>query len=150
MHEWDKYSKSQCYDFTKSGEITRQPLQYLGFYFDGERVRIREGSLARYMRKSKRAVTASKLNAVKKLKNMHKKGLIIQEKHKKLYRHTLYNLYTYRGKRNFISYAYRAFENFNDETIKKQVRKHSVRLIRLVREADIAINKECEKLLNKT
>lgn len=146
IEDWNKYSKSQCYDFT-SDKIKQQPLQYLGFLFDGERVRIRDGSLARYMRKSKRGVTASKKNALKKLNNMHKKGIKIEEKHKKLYRKTLYTRYTHKGKRNFISYAYRAFENFDDKTIKKQVRNHFARLNKMIKSADSEIAKECEELL---
>jgi hypothetical protein len=149
IDDWDKYSKSQCYDFTAPDKIKTQPLQYLGFYFDGEMVRIREGSLARYMRKSKRAVIASKLNAIKKLENMHKKGLAIEDKHKKLYRRTLYEKYTYRGQRNFISYAYRAFKNFNDETIKKQVHNHTTRLIKLIKKADVEVKEACFQLLEE-
>lgn len=63
IEAWNDYSKSQCYDFTNIKKIMANPLQYLGFYFNGEQVRIREASLARYLRKSKRAVSAMKLNA---------------------------------------------------------------------------------------
>lgn len=150
IEDWDKYSKSQCYDFTSLEEIKKQPLQYLGFLFDGESVRIREGSLARYMRKSKRAVTAAKENSITKLRNMHKKGLKIEEKHKKLYRRTLYSRYTHLGERNFISYAYRAFNDFDDTTIKKQVKNHFKRLSKIIKKADYQISETCDELIHNT
>lgn len=140
IEEWDNYSKSQCYDFTAITKIKQHPLQYLGFYFDGEKVRIREGSLARYLRKSKRAVTAMKFNAIKKLINMHKQKIPIQEKQKKLYRHHLYEQYTHLGKRNFISYAYRTFDTvFDTSVIKQQINNHQKRLNELIAEADAEI-----------
>ena len=133
IEEWDNYSKSQCYDFTNAIQIKQHPLQYLGFYFDGEKVRIREGSLARYLRKSKRAVIAMKFNAIKKLTNMHKQKIPIQNKQKKLYRHHLYEQYTHLGKRNFISYAYRTFDT---SVIKQQINNHQKRLNKLIEQAD--------------
>lgn len=142
IEEWDNYSKSQCYDFTAITKIKQHPLQYLGFYFDGEKVRIREGSLARYLRKSKRAVTAMKFNAIKKLINMHKQKIPIQEKQKKLYRHHLYEQYTHLGKRNFISYAYRTFDTiFDTSVIKQQINSHQKRLNKLIEKADVEILK---------
>lgn len=151
IDKWDKYSKSQCYDFTDITKIKQQPLQYLGFYFDGEKVRIREGSLARYLRKSKRAVIAMKYNAIKKLINMHKQKIPIQDKQKKLYRHHLYEQYTHLGKRNFISYAYRTFDTvFNTSVIKQQINNHQKRLNKLIEQADNEILKTYEKLVQQS
>ena len=147
IEEWDNYSKSQCYDFTNTTKIKQHPLQYLGFYFDGEKVRIRESSLARYLRKSKRAVTAMKLNAKQKLKNMFKQKIQIQEKQKKLYRHHLYEQYTHLGKRNFISYAYRTFDIvFNISLIKQQINNHFKRLNDYIKKADEELASLCNSL----
>ncbi len=151
IEEWDNYSKSQCYDFTNSIKIKQHPLQYLGFYFDGEKVRIREGSLAKYLRKSKRAVIAMKFNAIKKLINMHKQKIPIQDKQKKLYRHHLYEQYTHLGKRNFISYAYRTFDTvFNTSVIKQQIKNHQKRLNELIEQADNEILKTNEKIMKQS
>lgn len=147
IEDWDNFSKSQCYDFTDDTKIKHQPLQYLGFYFDGEKVRIRESSLARYLRKAKRAVTAMKLNAQKKLINMAKQKIPIQEKQKKLYRHHLYEQYTHLGKRNFISYAYRTFDTvFNTSVIKQQINNHQKKLNKLIEKADVEILETYNKI----
>lgn len=145
INSWDKYSKSQCYDFRDSTKIKQNPLQYLGFYYNGVSVRIRESTLARYMRKSERGITAMKLNAIRKLKNMQKNNIPLQEKHKKLYRRKLYERYTHLGKQNFISYAKSAFETFDDATIKHQIRNHFKRFKKLLDEADKEIKKICNE-----
>ncbi|SFP03556.1 Reverse transcriptase (RNA-dependent DNA polymerase) [Ruminobacter amylophilus] len=54
------YSKCQMYDFT-SPQIREMPMQYLGFYFNGERVRIRESSIAGFYRDMSKAVTALRI-----------------------------------------------------------------------------------------
>lgn len=136
INAWDKYSKSQCYDFRDKDKIKHNPLQYLGFYYNGESVRIRESTLSRYMRKSARGVIATKLNAIRKLKDMQKNNIPLQEKHKKLYRRKLYERYTHLGKQNFISYAKGAFATFNDTTIKHQISNHFKRFKKLIDEAD--------------
>lgn len=150
IDEWDDYSKSQCYDFTNIKKIMDHPLQYLGFYFNGKQVRIREASLARYLRKSKRAVTAMKLNAKQKLKNMNKKGIILQDKHKRLYRHLLYEKYTHLGKRNFISYVLRTFEKvFSTSILKHQIYNHKKRLVKLIKQADSELLETYNELVRK-
>lgn len=150
IEAWDDYSKSQCYDFTNIKKIMANPLQYLGFYFNGEQVRIREASLARYLRKSKRAVSAMKLNAKKKLENMHKKGIVLQDKHKKLYRRLLYERYTYLGKRNFISYVLRTFDKvFDTAVLKHQIHNHKKRLDNLIKQADSELLATYNELVSK-
>lgn len=150
IEAWDDYSKSQCYDFTNIRKIMTNPLQYLGFYFNGEQVRIREASLARYLRKSKRAVSAMKLNAKKKLENMHKKGIVLQDKHKKLYRRLLYERYTYLGKRNFISYVLRTFDKvFDTAVLKHQIHNHKKRLDNLIKQADSELLATYNELVSK-
>lgn len=143
INEWDPYSKSQCYDFKNTEKIKTLPLQYLGFYFNGQQVRIREASLARYLRKSNRAVIAMKLSAQKKLINMHKNGIILQNKQKNLYKRKLYERYTYLGKHNFIAYVLRCAENVfcTDDfdctkALKHQIHKHKKRLDALIEKAN--------------
>ncbi|MFA7658307.1 MAG: hypothetical protein WCY19_02625 [Candidatus Gastranaerophilaceae bacterium] len=144
-----KYSKSQCYDFTDKN-IKKQPLQYLGFEFDGEKTKIRKSSLARYYRKSKRAVIATYINARKRLIFLYKNnGLVIQEKHKKLYREDLYRKYTHIGKRNFIYYAKRSFNSIKDEAIQAQIKTHFERINKLIEFYDKKIEKTC-MLLEKS
>lgn len=107
--------------------------------------------MARYLRKSKRAVIAMKYNAIKKLINMHKQKIPIQDKQKKLYRHHLYEQYTHLGKRNFISYAYRTFDTvFNTSVIKQQINNHQKRLNKLIEQADNEILKTYEKLVQQS
>jgi len=148
IEEGNKYSKSQCYNFMDK-TIKQRPLQYLGFSFDGENIEIRGSSLARYLRKSKRAITAAKENAKVKLRKMHGSGIQIQEKHKKLYRKTLYSRYTHLGKRNFISYAYRAFVEPDNKIIKKQIKHHFERLEEMLTIADSEMEKLCNLLLKQ-
>lgn len=149
IEDGNKNSKSQCFDFMKA-EIKHRPLQYLGFLFDGERIEIRGSSLARYLRKSKRAVTAAKENAKVKLEKMYNSGIELEEKHKKLYRKILYSRYTHKGNRNFISYAYKAFNSPEDVIIKKQIRNHFHRLEEMIFEADKEMADKCKELLGST
>ncbi|TDP63618.1 reverse transcriptase (RNA-dependent DNA polymerase) [Bradymonas sediminis] len=94
----------------KSDEGHRD-LQYLGFTFDGERARVRSSSISRFYRKMKQAVR-SKAKAAKDSGDF------------RLFKRSLYENYSHLGKRNFISYVYRAAEIFGDEKIKAQVRNH--------------------------
>ena len=71
---YNPYSKSQVYDFS-SPDIKKLPMQYLGFYFNGSEVRIREGSIAGFYRNMDKAVTASYLRTCRRIK-----GRIIKER----------------------------------------------------------------------
>ena len=57
---------------------------------------------------------------------MAKENRIIQEKGEpeqdQLYKRKLHSLYSYRGKRNFLSYGYRAAKIMNSKSIKKQLK----------------------------
>ena len=151
IEENNKYSKSQCFDFTNS-KIKDIPLQYLGFEFDGMTIKIRKPSLARYYRKSKHAVWSSFFRAKKRIWRLYKfNGLQIQNKHKKLYRRNLYSKYTHLGKQNFIAYANTAFSEINDLTIKNQIKTHFDRLNKFLDIADYLLEKYCNTLiLDKT
>lgn len=64
---YNPYSKSQIYDFS-SPDIKKLPMQYLGFYFDGSEIRIREGSIAGFYRNMDKAVTAGYLRTFERIK----------------------------------------------------------------------------------
>ncbi|MDD2539508.1 MAG: reverse transcriptase domain-containing protein [Desulfuromonadaceae bacterium] len=98
--------------------ISDKPLQYLGFLFDGQRILIRNAALSRYSERMKSSVYLygkAKLNSDK-----------IRLKHglppSKFYRSKLYKKYGYVGRRNFISYAYKAAKIMDSESIRKQIR----------------------------
>lgn len=69
-------------------------LQYLGFEYNGVNTYIRHTSLSRYFRKAKARIT---------------KSIIMAYSHKsianKIYRKSIYEKYTFIGKRNFIQYC---------------------------------------------
>lgn len=145
----NRYSKSQCFDFNDK-KIKETPFQYLGFEFDGENVRIRKSSMARYYRKSKFAITASYFKARNRLyKLYHYNGLLLTNKHRKLYRKSLYSKYTHKGKNNFIAYANRAFNSVEDIVIQQQIKDHFERFNALLRIKDIQLNKFCDELLEQ-
>ncbi|AUX25172.1 hypothetical protein SOCEGT47_057160 [Sorangium cellulosum] len=88
------------------------PMQYLGFSFDGEHVRIRPSSISRFYRKMRKRVWRSRLSAARHVSN------------KKVFRGVLYERYTHLGGKNFVSYAYRSARSMNDNGIRRQLRRH--------------------------
>ena len=135
----DKASKSKCYDFT-SPDIKKRPLQYLGLEFDGKIIKLRGSSLARYLRKSKRGITAMRISVQNKICSYLYKGQNIDTIEPRIHRKTLYERYTYLGKRNFLSYTYRAAQNTNSKYVKRQLRNHFNRVSNLIKDADIELN----------
>ena len=141
INEWDRYSKSQCYDFTDEISISRKPFEYLGISFDGKNVRLRQSSVSKYQKKVIKAVKALMIK---------KKQILFTEYHKqntvsvfrknriKIDRGVLYKNYSFSGSRNFISYVNTTAKMFESETVKKQLKSHCSRLSRLV---DIANKK---------
>ncbi len=110
--------KTTQHQFQKTGENVHldKPLSYLGFVFDGSRVLIRTVGISRYYAKMRSGVrlagqTMRKHNAAKKTKRpMHTRKL--------------YVLYSYVGRHNFTSYAYRAARDLKSPAIKRQIRRH--------------------------
>lgn len=88
-------------------------LQYLGFDFDGKNILIRSSSLSRYYRKMNARIRKTIIQAKKSKSH---KNIIFKRK--------LYRLYSHLGKRNFISYSYRASIITSSMSIKKQVSHH--------------------------
>lgn len=96
-----------------------KPLQYLGLTYDGSRVLLRPGGVARYyskMRGGVRAIVAAR-GAVARKTGVEVSDVPIRRKR-------IYRLYSYAGKRNFITYAHRAAVITGFEEMKGQVVRH--------------------------
>lgn len=89
-------------------------MQYLGFEFNGENAYIRSSSLSRYYRR----MTARIRENLKAAYGNNSIG-------SKIFKKTLYNRYTEKGERNFISYAERAYEHMESKTIYNQIKNSS-------------------------
>jgi hypothetical protein len=96
------------------GETQRMSLQYLGLEFDGKNISLRSKSVARFYRRMKSAIHATKKIAQTKGDNPPKG----------FYRRKLYRLYSHLGRRNFYSYAKRASAHCSSPRIQKQLRNH--------------------------
>ncbi|MDN4493586.1 reverse transcriptase domain-containing protein [Ureibacillus aquaedulcis] len=95
-----------------NGESSK--LDYLGFVFDGKVIRIREKSLFKYYNR-----------AYSKTKVLARYRLVYG---RKAYMKNLYGLYShlgrkYKGKGNFISYAYKAQKLMEELPVEVQIRK---------------------------
>lgn len=118
-----------------------KPLQYLGFLFDGQRILIRNAALSRYSERMKSSVYLygkAKLNS-DKLRLKH--GLSPS----KFYRNKLYKKYGYVGRRNFISYGYKAAKIMDSESIRKQLRPLWNRLLQRIEQE----NEKVKVLISK-
>lgn len=84
-------------------------LQYLGFEFNGQNAYLRSSSMSRYNRRLNARIRES-------LKAAYGSNAIGD----KVFKKKLFNRYTEKGERNFITYAKRAKEHMKSETIHKQ------------------------------
>lgn len=98
--------------------VTDKPLQYLGFLFDGKNIYLRSASLARYSDRLTRGVRLAKATMRKRNKARVARG----DAPRPLFTGNLTKRYTYFGRRNFISYGYRAAKIMNSQSIRKQLR----------------------------
>ncbi len=110
-----KNNRLICFD--KEGN--QKTLQYLGFLFDGVNVFLRSTALARYSEKMRGGVKLAKKTMARKNRIRNSKG---ETKQSFLYKRKLHRLYSYRGKRNFISYGYRAAKIMDSKSIRKQLK----------------------------
>lgn len=98
-------------------------LQYLGFEFNGQNAYIRASSMSRYSRR----MTSKVEQAVRDAYDIDfgQKDFIFRKK--------LYQRFTDRGSRNFISYAKRAYSDvMNSKTIRSQVKNSVEKVERLI------------------
>lgn len=98
--------------------LSDKPLQYLGFIFDGENIFLRSSSLSRYSDRMKRGVKLAKATMKRKNKIRKHKGLSDKE----LFKEQIYARYTHVGKRNFLTYGYRASRIMKSTSIRKQLK----------------------------
>jgi RNA-directed DNA polymerase len=110
--------KTTEHQFQISGEVVQldKPLSYLGFVFDGSRVLIRTMGISRYYAKMRSGVRL----AGQTMRKHNAKGKTDEPMHTR----KLYVLYSYVGRHNFTSYAYRAARDLKSPAIKKQIRRH--------------------------
>jgi RNA-directed DNA polymerase len=121
----------------KNGVLTvREPLQYLGFLFDGHRTLLRTASIARYYRKMRAGVSLSV--------QTKRKHDVLRTKHNEpeqpLKRRKLNLRYSYLGRHNFISYALRSAKKMNEPAIRKQVKPHWKKLEKELQKAQDIIS----------
>jgi RNA-directed DNA polymerase len=111
-------SKTEVSHFSYiGGKLTcDNPVQYLGFTFDGSRRLIRAQTLSKFWRKVVYQTRAAKRRAKEE---SDKAGMKIPA-----YKRKIYRKFTHLGKRNFITYASRAEVTIGGGAIKRQIRRH--------------------------
>ncbi|MEP1634631.1 MAG: antiviral reverse transcriptase Drt2 [Kangiellaceae bacterium] len=119
-------SKTEIRDFWLSyGQQTSNlPLQYLGFTFDGQRKLIRSAAFARFSNRMKSGVRLAKKTRAKRNKQKLREG----KSSTPLYKRKLYERYSHLGKRNFITYGFRAAKVMESDAIRKQLKPFWKRL----------------------
>lgn len=118
-----QHKKTDVQQFIRdaSGRLgAEKAIQYLGFMFDGERIFLRPASLTRYYRKMKVRVklakkTKDRINGLRRRRGEVDKGLFLR---------AIYKGYTHLGRRNFVTYGYRAAKIMGSKTIRQQLRAH--------------------------
>ena len=119
--------KTETRVFSRTGPVlmANLPLQYLGFTFDGKRILIRSSALARYSQRMKQGVQLAKLTAKSRNKTRAALGL----PSKALFKRKLYDKYSHLGKKNFVSYGFRAAEILKSQEIRNQLKPLWHRLV---------------------
>lgn len=96
--------------------LCHPPLQYLGFSFDGRRVRIRSQTVAKFLRRMRKSVRREKYLAACRAK---------AGGDPRVRRKALYDRFTHLGKSNFITgYAAEARTVFPNNAIREQLKCH--------------------------
>ena len=124
-------SKTECFEFIERdgvrtvipqlGRTVALPLQYLGFTFDGARIRVRSSSLSKYWRKLIRGARGTRIRAKRRASKGGTATLI---------KRRVYEDVTHLGGRNFVSYVKRAQGVFGLSKLGRPLRKHFDRLQR--------------------
>jgi RNA-directed DNA polymerase len=110
-HQFDESSGVVCLD---------KPLSYLGLVFNGPKVLLRTVAISRYYAKMRRGV---RLAAQTKRKH-NREEVAAGRGATPLRKRKLHVLYSYVGRHNFTSYAYRAASKLDSPDIKRQIKKH--------------------------
>lgn len=109
---------------TASGARAEKPLQYLGFTFDGTRIHLRASSLAKHQERLNKGVGL----AQKCMEKVNDLRVARGDLPRALYLKKLYKRYSHLGRRNFLSYGYRASLIMGSSSIKKQLKPNWQRL----------------------
>ncbi|WP_417438450.1 antiviral reverse transcriptase Drt2 [Idiomarina sp.] len=116
-------AKTEVRDFYRYGGQLRckgkKSLQYLGFTFDGERKLIRSAALAKFSNRMRAGVRSARKTVRRTNSELLKNGSPPSEQ---LRKKKLYERYSHLGKRNFLTYGYRAAKKMNSSAIKKQLK----------------------------
>jgi len=121
-------AKTDICFFVKKGasQTCNQPLQYLGFLFDGQQILIRSAAFARFSNRMKRGVSLAKQT----MRSRNKAKLGNGADQQSLYRRKLLARYSHLGQRNFLRYGYRAAQLMNSKAIRRQLRPWWGRLMK--------------------
>ncbi|WP_367067100.1 antiviral reverse transcriptase Drt2 [Oryzisolibacter sp. LB2S] len=113
-------AKTDTCSFVKKGaaQACNQPLQYLGFLFDGKRILIRSAAFAKFSNRMKRGVSLAKQTMRSRNKAKNAKGAYERQ----LYQRKILARYSHLGKRNFLRYGYTAAQMMNSKEIRRQLR----------------------------
>ncbi|ENV35078.1 antiviral reverse transcriptase Drt2 [Acinetobacter gerneri] len=92
-------------------------LQYLGILYDGNNIFLRETGLSKFHYKLRKAI---------RMRCAHYRNLEKENKNNNhdIYMKTLYDRFTYIGKRNYVSYVYRVAKEFESKNVKRQIKGH--------------------------
>lgn len=114
------HEKTEIRSFWVKNDIQScdQPLQYLGFTYDGKNKLIRSAALARFSNRMKRGVRLAKETQRKRNSIKRKNGQTPTE----LYKRKLYERYSHLGYRNFITYGFRAADEMQSKAIRMQLK----------------------------
>lgn len=127
-----KKTEVRQFRFDAAGKLrSDKPVHYLGFSFDGQREHIRSSSITRYYKKLRKRIWVSK-KAMDRCNELRAgRGELPRE----LFLRTIYRGYSYLGRRNFISYGFRAAKIMDSQSIRKQLRSHWKKLNKLLSDA---------------
>ena len=109
----------ECY-FGLPGTVTKPALQYLGLTFDGRKVRLRNGGVAKFYSRMRQGVRQAHRARTKAARMKGVPVASIPIKRGKLNRS-----YLYVGPRNFVTYATRAARLTLSEAIGKQISRRA-------------------------
>lgn len=128
----EKKTEIRQFTFDTAGKLhSDKPVHYLGFSFDGQREHIRSSSIARYYKKLRKRIWVSK-KAMERCNELRAgRGELPRE----LFLRTIYKGYSYLGRRNFISYGFRAAKIMGSHSIRKQLRPHWKKINKLLADA---------------
>ncbi|HEV2681242.1 MAG TPA: antiviral reverse transcriptase Drt2 [Rhodanobacter sp.] len=117
--------------FGLSGTTAKPALQYLGLTYDGRRVRLRSGGVARFYNRLRKGVRKADRARTKitNARGVAKKSVPIK-------RGRINRSYLYVGPRNFVSYAARAARITHSPAIRDQIARRAQAINEAIQHAD--------------